>query len=48
MNPRASMPATLSILRPAQGCTNSSTVRRNARALPSKVVMSRNMMPGEG
>ena len=35
-------------LLPAQGCTSSSTARRKARALPSKVVMSRNMMPGLG
>jgi hypothetical protein len=45
MNPRASMPAILSIFMPAQGCTSSSTARRNARALPSSVVMSRNMTP---
>ena len=48
MKPRASMPATLSIFMPAQGCTSSSTARRNARALPSSVVMSRNMIPGLG
>jgi hypothetical protein len=42
------MPATLSIFMPAQGCTISSTARRNARASPSKVVMSRNTMPGFG
>src|ERR1019366_2002532 len=48
IKPRASMPATLSIFMPAQGCTNSSTARRNARASPSSVVMSRNMMPGLG
>ena len=48
IKPRASMPATLSILPPAQGCTSSSTARRNARASPNSVVMSRNMMPGLG
>ncbi len=48
MNPRASMPATLSIFRPANGWTSSSTARRNARASPSRVVMSRNMIPGLG
>jgi hypothetical protein len=32
----------------AQGCTSSSTARRNARALPSSVVMSRKTMPGFG
>ncbi len=48
MKPRASMPATLSILEPAHGCTNSSMARRNARGLPSSVVMSRKIMPGFG
>jgi hypothetical protein len=48
MKPRASMPATLSIFIPAQGCTSSSTARRKARASPNSVVMSRNMMPGLG
>ncbi len=48
MKPRASMPATLSILRPAKGWTSSSTARRNALASPKRVVMSRNMIPGLG
>jgi hypothetical protein len=48
VKPRASMPATLSILLPAHGCTSSSTARRNERASPSSVVMSRNRMPGFG
>ena len=48
MKPRASMPATLSIFMPANGCTSSSTARRNARASPRRVVMSRNMTPGFG
>ena len=48
MKPRASIPATLSIFMPANGCTSSSTARRNARASPSSVVMSRNMIPGLG
>src|SRR5262249_50807847 len=42
MKPRASIPATLSIFIPAQGCTSSSIARRNARGEPSSVVMSRN------
>jgi len=48
MKPRASMPATRSIFMPAQGCTSASTARRNARASPSSVVMSRKTMPGFG
>ena len=48
MKPRASIPATLSIFRPAKGCTISSTARRKARASPSRVVTSRNRMPGLG
>ena len=48
MKPRASIPATLSILVPAQGCTSSSMARRKARASPSSVVMSRNMDAGLG
>jgi hypothetical protein len=37
-----------SIFMPAHGCTSSSTARRNERASPSSVVMSRNMIPGLG
>src|SRR3954469_9317428 len=48
MKPRASIPATLSILLPAHGCTNSSTARRKARASPSSVVLWRNRIPGFG
>ena len=48
MKPRASTPATLSILVPAKGCTSSSTARLKARASPRRVVMSRNMIPGLG
>ena len=48
MNPRASIPATLSTRPPAKGWTSSSTERRKARASPSRVVMSRKTTPGFG
>ncbi len=48
MKPRASMPATLSILAPASGWTSSSMARRNPRASASRVVTSRKTMPGFG
>ena len=48
MKPRASIPATLAIRSPAKGWTISSTARRKAAASLSRVVMSRNMIPGLG
>ena len=48
MKPRASMPATLSIRSPRNGAESASTLRAKPSASASKVVMSRNMMPGLG
>jgi len=48
MKPRASMPATAWTLRSKKGRASCSTQALNPLAWPSKVVMSRNMMPGLG